>query len=335
MPDETLDQVFQRIFKLECASQFDPWFNSYCGTLIDPVKASRQYHYRKYLLNLAGVQPGADKAVLDAGCGFGPNCIFFYLYGFGKIIGLDIYEPMIQTMKQYLPGIGLEKTIVPMTGDVDKLSSYFPPNSFDLIFSNEAISHYHDVDAFIRESYKVLKPGGVIIVSDTNNGANPRIRKMNQRIWDVFENGPPGQVFTHTVKEPYIEKRKRIIHEAYPDLEEEKVVEIARGTFLMTRQQILDVVQRYLKDGVLPQSYYREGICPLEPEINIVIESMFVPRELAKRMEQYGFEAKALAYLGGATRGGIVFMLNRIWQALSFLTFRYSEAFIVIARKKA
>ena len=152
MQDLTLDKVFQQILTANCADKYDEWLFRYCADLTDPLKARRQFSYRRYLVNLANIKPDPNKRVLDAGCGFGPNCICFYLMGFHHIYGIDIYKPMIETMKAYLPVINLERQIIPILGDVADLTNLFPENSFDVILSNEAISHYHDVEAFLRES---------------------------------------------------------------------------------------------------------------------------------------------------------------------------------------
>lgn len=330
----TLDQWIQRIFDAGIAGKVDPWFVEYCTRLKDPLVARRQFSYRRYLVAQTGVKPGAGVAVLDAGCGFGPNCLAFHLMGFRDIHGIDLFQPMVDAVNLYLPVLGLEKDIHPVQGDVTDLTRIYGKNRFDLIFSNEALSHYHDVDLFLREAHAVLKPGGVLLISDNNNGANPKIRAMNQRIWDVFENGPPQSVYTHTVKTPYIDMRRDIIRSHFPDLDAATVNALAEGTFLMHEPRIVEAVKRFLDTGEKPDSRYRPGVCPLNPVKNEVIENLFDPRELARQLSGMGFDARGYAYLGGATRGGVVLLLNRLWQALSPLTLPRSNVFFVVARKR-
>ncbi len=333
MDEPRLHSLVQAVFDAGVASRVDPWFERYCGPMRDPAVAARVVGFRRHLLRMAGVQPGPDAVVLDAGCGFGPNCLGFYVMGFRHIHGVDFYEPMIQAVRAYLPVLGLEDAIEARTGDVADLSRIYPGEFFDLILSNEAISHYRDVDAFLREAFLVLKPGGVLLVADANNGANPRIRRMNQRIWDAFENGPPQKVYSHTVKTPYVEMRKEIIRDAVPDLDARAVDDLAANTFRMARGEIVEASRRYVEDGTLPGSRYRPGICPLEPRQNQLIENLFDPPQLVKDMRRHGFAASAYSYLGGATRGGAALLVNRLWQALSPITLHLGNVFVIIARK--
>lgn len=271
--------------------------------------------------------------MLDAGCGFGPNCLAFHMMGFRRIEGIDLFQPMVDQVNRYLPALGLDPFITVRQGDVCALTEIYGENAFDLIFSNEALSHYHDPGRFLCESYRALKPGGVLIISDNNNGANPRIRRMNQEIWDRFENGPPGRVHIHTVVVPYVEMRRQMIAEGFPDLEAADVEEAARGTFGMNREAALEAVRQWRAGGAKPDRQYRPGVCSLNPETNQTIEELFVPGELAAQLETLGYRARACAYLGGATRGGIVFWINWLWRALSPITMRFSNAFSVIAKK--
>ncbi len=44
-------------------------------------------------------------------------------------------------------------------------------NAFDLIHSNQVIEHVNDVDLFVAEVFRILKPGGVAVIS-TENGSS-------------------------------------------------------------------------------------------------------------------------------------------------------------------
>ena len=50
------------------------------------------------------------------------------------------------------------------------LNGPFPygESAFDLVVSNQVIEHLYDTDNFVRETYRVLKPGGAAVASTEN-----------------------------------------------------------------------------------------------------------------------------------------------------------------------
>lgn len=55
-----------------------------------------------------------------------------------------------------------------ITGDWQKLSSYFPQNYFDIAVSNHTLEHIQNDLRAINELYKVLKPGGAALINTPN-----------------------------------------------------------------------------------------------------------------------------------------------------------------------
>lgn len=44
----------------------------------------------------------------------------------------------------------------------------YPDNKFDVVFSSQVIEHVHNTLLFVKESYRVLKPGGTVIIMSEN-----------------------------------------------------------------------------------------------------------------------------------------------------------------------
>lgn len=94
------------------------------------------------------------KPVLDFGCGDG----FFAKTVFKKIdAGLDVEDSRIEQTK----GLGVYKSIVVYDGrDIP-----FPDRYFSTVVSNCVLEHLPDLKKTLQETYRVLKPGGKVIVT--------------------------------------------------------------------------------------------------------------------------------------------------------------------------
>jgi SAM-dependent methyltransferase len=92
--------------------------------------------------------------ILDAGCGTGSNIIFFNQYG--KTYGADISP--VATKFCRMRGI---KNVT--TSDVSKLP--YKDSSFDLVSCMDVLEHIENEDKAIREIFRVLKPGGEVLLT--------------------------------------------------------------------------------------------------------------------------------------------------------------------------
>jgi SAM-dependent methyltransferase len=54
---------------------------------------------------------------------------------------------------------------IDVSGDLSKLSSYFPPESFDVVICMEVMEHVAQPFVVIEEIRKVLKPGGILLAT--------------------------------------------------------------------------------------------------------------------------------------------------------------------------
>src|ERR671939_1854861 len=99
-----------------------------------------------------------DTEVLDAGCGVGYGSAFLGEVA-RRVVGVDRDEPAIAYARARYGGPNVEFRV----GDV--LALGFPDTSFDAVCSFETIEHVDDADAFVAEIARVLRPGGVLVVS--------------------------------------------------------------------------------------------------------------------------------------------------------------------------
>jgi SAM-dependent methyltransferase len=99
-----------------------------------------------------------DRAVLDAGCGVGYGAAHLAEVA-ASVVGVDRDEDAIAYGRERYARPNLELRV----GDLLDLD--LADGAFDVVCSFETIEHLDDVDAFLAEIVRVLRPDGVFLVS--------------------------------------------------------------------------------------------------------------------------------------------------------------------------
>jgi ubiquinone/menaquinone biosynthesis C-methylase UbiE len=107
------------------------------------------------------LQPKENETILEAGCGYGRVTRMIVPYG-PKIIGVDISKTMVDFCSESFP-VNFRACIA----DITELP--FADSSFDKVICNGTIEHVENPEKAIKELVRVLKPGGIILVSATNS----------------------------------------------------------------------------------------------------------------------------------------------------------------------
>jgi arsenite methyltransferase len=131
--------------------------------------------------SLGAIDPGM--AVIDIGCGAGVDTLFAALMvgPGGKAVGIDMTPEMIERANENLNQMKLPNVsfYIASAEQID-----FPPEGFDVAISNGVLNLVVNKETALAEIYKVLKPGGRLMLADqVLTGEPPESKKDMLASW--------------------------------------------------------------------------------------------------------------------------------------------------------
>jgi tocopherol O-methyltransferase len=113
--------------------------------------------------------------VLDAGCGVGGGAIYVAQQTGAEVTGVTITPEQVQEAVVNAQAVNVDHLAHFLLADYTKMP--FENNSFDVVFAVESACYAFPKRLFLDEAYRVLKPGGVLVISD-----GYAIRKAKDRV---------------------------------------------------------------------------------------------------------------------------------------------------------
>lgn len=103
--------------------------------------------------------PRKEGNILDVACGLGATTRHLLkYYPPTAIVGINISEKQLERARHNAPGCTFRF--------MDAVRLEFDANSFDNLICVESAFHFNTRDLFLAEAWRVLKPGGFLVMSD-------------------------------------------------------------------------------------------------------------------------------------------------------------------------
>jgi SAM-dependent methyltransferase len=243
----------------EIRAQYPEYFltyYTYLRTIRNPARIEHLFQKAYDMFRYLGAE---GKDVLDLGAGFGIEALLVAIYGARRVVATEIDHDMVE-VGRYLG----ERMDPPMTNFESKfgdgIAMQFPSESFDGVMTNCVISHVRDLEGFLEEAYRLLRPGGVFFLSDENNSLYLPARYRRRRGWRQMEAEPKG---------PYFAARLAYIGEHFPQITGNELLESARLTRGLVGKEILAAVREhreFRRITARPRFLYRHPIDGQYPE---------------------------------------------------------------------
>ena len=139
-----MEEYFNKI-----ANRYDSWYLTKTGRYIDRTE-------KRLIFSMVCTRGGR---ALDLGCGTGNYTLELYKRGF-SVVGADLSVEMLKIAKTKLPDVPFVRA--------NAYSLPFKDESFDLILSVTMFEFLREPEKAVREIYRVLKPGGEVVIGTMN-----------------------------------------------------------------------------------------------------------------------------------------------------------------------
>jgi cyclopropane fatty-acyl-phospholipid synthase-like methyltransferase len=119
-------------------------------------------HMNRVLAEAAAVRP--TDHVLDAGCGIGGSALWLATHLGCRVTGISLSARQIEYARQFAARRGVGGLVDFHVADY--AATGLPAAAFDVVWALESLCHGENKPAMLREAYRLLRPGGRLVVAD-------------------------------------------------------------------------------------------------------------------------------------------------------------------------
>jgi ubiquinone/menaquinone biosynthesis C-methylase UbiE len=277
-----------------------------------------------------------QKRILDVGCGLGWQSLAVSMIGDNSVVASDILQSMVDGATECISSLGargVKFDVTPVRGDICNID--FPDDSFDGIFSNEAIEHVHDLDRMFDSCARLIRRGGRVVIVNDCNLRNRKVKQEMEAMWSERERSWDWSNYLRAIRpvehgeaRPFELMRREIVEAANPTLEEANVQSIVDATAGMLKPEIEEIAASFNNDTRLPPRPKFDWC--RNPMTGEYAERLLDPFELADMMRgrgfsvtiRHGFRRKPLNLLNGVQ-----------FKPLNIALFDLRPLFVLVAEK--
>jgi len=233
----------------------------------------------------------------DFGCWLGFPCVIHLAAGCAEVFGIDIVPEFISIADRWAREHGLDGITFAL---METCAAPLPSRSVDWVLVNQVLCNARPatVPDIFAEAYRVLKPGGVLVLADSNN---PYCADTKTRLLATFHALELGEGDTDRPRGSNFLHRAAVIRER-TKLNVEESEALARRTCYLWGDELSAAAQRQSDNGTLPVSVFRPGdvsVAPVNPENGLPLGSLTDPFAIAGALERLGFRSDITVSPGG------------------------------------